>query len=178
MKAIPPPAEPDGSACHFDVVWVSKEELDRYGYQSCLTPREIYRKGIASVNNYAQQQFGQTFAALSENQQESIVADLAEGKSISGFTDPNPQEFFDWLRTHTIEGMFADPLYGGNRDLVGWKLLGYPGAQRAYTPVDMLTEGTPLEPQSIAHLPMFNAGQRANEHVILPVSGSDMRHGE
>ena len=41
--------------------------------------------------------------------------------------------FFDSLRNHTIEGMFSDPAHGGNRDLVGWKLLGYPGPQPSYS---------------------------------------------
>ena len=40
--------------------------------------------------------------------------------------------FFDLLRTHVIAGFFADPVHGGNRDLIGWKLIGFPGAQLSY----------------------------------------------
>ena len=41
------------------------------------------------------------------------------------------------MRTHTMEGMFADPLYGGNKDFAGWRLVGFPGAQAMFTPIDL-----------------------------------------
>ncbi|HEX7022245.1 MAG TPA: hypothetical protein VF171_05260, partial [Trueperaceae bacterium] len=63
-----------------------------------------------------------------------------------------------------------------NRNLVGWKLLGYPGAQRAYTAEELQTEGTDRQPQSIADLPRFHPGRRANNDVLLPVTGSDQTH--
>lgn len=83
-------------------------------------------------------------------------------------------EFFNLLRQHTIEGMFGDPAYRGNKEMVGWKLLGYPGAQRAYTPRNMQDEGYYLErePQSLAMLHPFNPGQPGHPNVILPVTGS------
>ena len=46
-------------------------------------------------------------------------------------------EFFGAVRLHTIEGMFCDPMYGGNRDCVGWKLIGFPGAQWGYSAEQM-----------------------------------------
>ena len=49
------------------------------------------------------------------------------------FTWPTARGFFTMLRTHTIEGMFADPIYGGNKDFAGWKLIGFPGAQPFFT---------------------------------------------
>jgi gluconate 2-dehydrogenase gamma chain len=70
--------------------------------------------------------------------------------------------------------MFADPVYGGNRDMVGWKLIGYPGAQRAYTPEDIKNERFRLPPQSIADLAAFHPGEHANPNVILPVSGPNL----
>jgi gluconate 2-dehydrogenase gamma chain len=83
-------------------------------------------------------------------------------------------EFFTMLRDHTIEGMFSDPVYRGNRDLVGWKLIGYPGAQRAYTPLDMQDEGyfTKREPQSIERLHPCSPGKPGHPNVSLPVTGS------
>jgi gluconate 2-dehydrogenase gamma chain len=47
------------------------------------------------------------------------------------------QEFFNTVRAHTMEGMFADPLYGGNKNFAGWKLVGFPGAQAVFTPSDL-----------------------------------------
>ena len=74
------------------------------------------------------------------------------------------------VKRHTIHGMFGDPLYGGNRYLAGWQLIGYPGARRAYTAHDMQTEGTPLEPQSLARLAPFHPGQRVSDDVIIPLA--------
>jgi gluconate 2-dehydrogenase gamma chain len=92
----------------------------------------------------------------------------------TGFSDPTNRVFFKTLRDDVIEGMFADPVYGGNKNMVGWKLIGYPGAQRAYTPVDMHTEGNVRPPQSIAEMHMFHPGQDVNPDVIVPPSGSNI----
>src|SRR5205085_7933467 len=131
----------------YQVVWVKKSELPRYGFQSIQSPREIYRIGIASVDRYSQQKFQKKFVDLSEDQQDQIVSDMAADKA-EGFDKPSGKEFFTVLRTDTINGMFADPAYGGNKDMVGWKLIGYPGAQRAYTPTDIKSEGHIRSPQS------------------------------
>ncbi len=66
-------------------------------------------------------------------------------------------------------------MYGGNRDLVGWKLLGYPGAQRAYTPQDIVTEGSGLARPvwGLADMPHFYPGQAGHENTLLPVTGSE-----
>lgn len=166
-----PPSEETDQAGR-ETIWVSQDEIDRYGYQSVLTFRDMYRAGIPAVNNYAMQEFGSEFADLSEDQQEQIVGDMEAGEA-TGFTDPSAEDFFELLRTHTIEGMFSDPAYGGNRDMVGWRLIGYPGAQRAYTPADMHAEGQTREPQSLAQLHHFKPGKPADEpNVVLPVSGS------
>ena len=73
---------------------------------------------------------------LSPARQDQVIAALEEGKA-TGFTWPTAQAFFNTLRTHTIEGMFADPAYGGNKDFAGWRQVGFPGAQPAFTPADM-----------------------------------------
>jgi hypothetical protein len=82
--------------------------------------------------------------------------------------------FFDMLKQHTVQGMFGDPLYGGNRFLVGWQLVGYPGARRAYTERDMHDEALALEPQSLAHLPPFHPGQPVSDDVIIPLANGDL----
>lgn len=176
---MPPYAEayegdqpPGAEAGPYQVIWVKQEELERYGPQNALTPREIYRVGLAAVDQYANEQFGSNFIDLSEEQQDQVVGDLA-GDKASGFSEPSAADFFEQLRTHTIEGMFGDPAYGGNRNMVGWKLIGYPGAQRAYTPEDMMAENLQREPQSLAGLARFHSGEQVNEHVIMPVSGSN-----
>jgi gluconate 2-dehydrogenase gamma chain len=113
-------------------IYVSEEDLPRYGFQSSQTPQQAYRKGLAELDKYARTRYGQPFAALSDKTQDTILG-LLEDDKIESFDKPSGKEFFSMLQDDTMEGMFADPAYGGNRDFAGWKLIGYPGAQRAYT---------------------------------------------
>lgn len=157
-----------------DTLWVPQEMISRFGWQSILTPREFYRMGVLAVNTYAQDNFGDTYANLSESQQEEIMTALA-GDELDPIGGLPSSDFFDLLRDHTIEGMFGDPAYRGNQNLVGWRLIGYPGAQRAYTPIDMQDEGffRRHEPQSIEMLHPFNPGETTEyPNEVLPVSGS------
>ncbi len=99
---------------------------------------------------------------------------MVSGDAQVGFEQIAAGSFFTILRRHTAEGMFSDPAYGGNRDMAGWKLIGYPGAQRAYTEHDILTEtDTPRPPQSLAQLHAFSPGEYSGSYTVLPVSGSE-----
>ena len=132
------------------------DEIARYGFQSMLTPQEIYRRGIEFVDAYAQSLFQNDFIDLTPEQQDQILTDMDEDEA-TGFEGPTGRAFFMQLRNHTIEGMFGDPMYGGNRDLVGWKLIGYPGAQRFYSVDDIKNPSFTRDPQSLAQL-MANEG--------------------
>ena len=68
--------------------------------------------------------------------QDAVITALEQGKA-PAFTWPSAQAFFNTVRTHTMEGMFADPVYGGNKDFAGWVLIGFPGAQPLFSPADM-----------------------------------------
>ncbi|MFL5759762.1 MAG: gluconate 2-dehydrogenase subunit 3 family protein [Thermomicrobiales bacterium] len=135
----------------YDYVPVAQDQLARYGYQSVLTPQEVYRQGLGYVDDYAQSKFKKDFIDLSPDQQDQILSDMDAGEA-TGFNGPSAKAFFTQLRNDTIEGMFSDPMYGGNQDMVGWKLIGYPGAQRNYTPDDMKNTKFHREPQSLAQL--------------------------
>ena len=158
----------------YEIIWVPSSEIARYGYQSILTPREVYRIGVATLDRYVNGKYGKDFVDLDENQQDEVVGAMVDGKIAAADFDKNlsAESFFHNLRRHTAEGMFGDPVYGGNRDLAGWKLIGYPGAQRAYETWEFQQEGTDRRPQSIMQMNMFAPGQPANSHVVLPVSGS------
>jgi gluconate 2-dehydrogenase gamma chain len=101
--------------------------------------REFYRRGIAQLDAYCQATHKEPFAKLSAAQQDEVITALEQGKA-TGFGWPSAQAFFNTLRTHTIEGMFADPVYGGNKDFAGWRLVGFPGAHPAFTPADMASK--------------------------------------
>jgi gluconate 2-dehydrogenase gamma chain len=98
--------------------------------------REFYRNGLAQLDAYSRKTYNGPFRQLTAAQQDEVITALEAGKATE-FTWPPAQAFFNTLRTHTVEGMFADPVYGGNKDFAGWKLVGFPGAHMAFTPEDM-----------------------------------------
>jgi gluconate 2-dehydrogenase gamma chain len=100
---------------------------------------DFYRRGIAQLDAYCQATYKEPFAKLSAARQDEVITALEQDKA-TGFTYPSAQAFFNTLRTHTIEGMFADPVYGGNKDFAGWRLVGFPGAHPAFTPADMASK--------------------------------------
>jgi gluconate 2-dehydrogenase gamma chain len=98
--------------------------------------QDFYRRGLAQLDAYCRKTYDQLFVKLSAAQQDEVIGALEQGKA-SEFEFPTAQVFFNTLRTHTMEGMFADPVYGGNKDFAGWKLVGFPGAQLFYTAADL-----------------------------------------
>jgi gluconate 2-dehydrogenase gamma chain len=115
------------------------------GYQM-HAPAVAYREAIASVNAYARQIGGANFAQLSGDAQDRILHDLESGHAqLAGSVAAKP--FFDLLWQNTIEGYFADPIYGGNRRMGGWRLIGFPGAHYDYRPqLPHMHERLDLEP--------------------------------
>jgi gluconate 2-dehydrogenase gamma chain len=95
------------------------------GYQSRFTPQEVYRIAIREINQHCKTAFDRPFAQLAHDTQLRLLEQLEKDE----ITLPSLSSkfFFDLLWRNTEEGYFADPLYGGNRDKVGWKLLGFPG---------------------------------------------------
>jgi gluconate 2-dehydrogenase gamma chain len=104
---------------------------DTQGFQSRLAPAGFYRAAIKAIEDHcASTQGGKRFAELSPDAQDAIVSDLEKGKLDLGSVDA--KAFFSMLMLNTKEGMFSDPIYGGNRDMAGWKMLGFPGARYNY----------------------------------------------
>jgi gluconate 2-dehydrogenase gamma chain len=101
--------------------------------------QDFYRRGLAALDGYCRATHGQPFVQLTAAKQDDVLKAMDEGKA-TGFTWPSAQAFFNTLRTHTIEGMFADPVYGGNKDFAGWRLVGFPGAQPVFSAADMLSK--------------------------------------
>jgi gluconate 2-dehydrogenase gamma chain len=101
--------------------------------------QDFYRRGLASLEAYCQKAYKTSFVKLGADRQNEVIRALESGKATE-FTWPRAQAFFNTLRTHTIEGMFADPIYGGNKDFAGWRLVGFPGAVPIFTREDMLSK--------------------------------------
>ncbi|HJO02720.1 MAG TPA: gluconate 2-dehydrogenase subunit 3 family protein [Acidobacteriota bacterium] len=102
--------------------------------------REAYTGGLAAVDAYARAAKGAPFAGLAEADQDDVLSDMEQGAA-TGF-EPSSARFFGLLRTHTIEGTFCDTHYGGNKDFVGWDLIGYPGVRVVVTASQQRMDGT------------------------------------
>jgi len=107
------------------------EGTPQQGYQLPLTPQEIYRSAIREANDYCTGCYGKSFHFLSGAEQDEVLHALEESR-IDLATVP-ARVFFELLLSNTVEGFFSDPMYGGNRDKIGWRLIGFPGiASAAY----------------------------------------------
>jgi gluconate 2-dehydrogenase gamma chain len=89
----------------------------------------IYRRGLRAVNRHARKKFGGKFSTLTDNQKDGVLTDFEAGRVV-GFN--KAAEFFETVRYHVLEGVFGEPQYGGNRGLIGWRLVGFPGQQFGY----------------------------------------------
>jgi gluconate 2-dehydrogenase gamma chain len=103
------------------------------GYQSRRKPAELYRAAISAIDDYCSDQYsGRKFAALTGDEQDKVLKGVEGGditlKGVDGKT------FFTMFLQNTTEGFFSDPIYGGNRDMAGWKLIGFPGVRYDYRP--------------------------------------------
>ena len=96
------------------------------GYQLPFAPAGLYRAAIEGSNAYCRKTFGKNFDQCTTDQKETFLKDLAAGKIVLSGGLPG-REFFAVLYQNVMEGLFSDPIYGGNKDKVGWKMLGFPG---------------------------------------------------
>lgn len=99
------------------------------GYQLPFTPGELFHTALRAINNGFDKR-GTKFRDLAAEAQDAYLKSLeAGGIDLDGVPS---QVFFDMLLKMTIEGFFADPVYGGNRNMVAWKMIGFPGAYADY----------------------------------------------
>jgi gluconate 2-dehydrogenase gamma chain len=102
-----------------------REGTPEQGFQSRLTPQEIYRIGIQEINAACRAKYEKPFDQLQPERQDEVLKALEKGEV--KLASLSSKLFFDLLWRNTEEGYFADPMYGGNRGKVGWKLVGFPG---------------------------------------------------
>ena len=131
--------------------WAKGEKTQ--GYQTRYTPAGLYRAAIREIDQaVAGEHRGATFAKLDTADQDRWLKDLEDGKP--GLPTVDAKEFFTMLLQNTQEGFWSDPLYGGNRDMVGWKMIGFPGARYDYRDwVERHNERYPLPPVGIGGRP-------------------------
>jgi gluconate 2-dehydrogenase gamma chain len=102
------------------------------GYQSRFTPAQFYRAAIAAIDKHVGANFsGATFAKLALEDQVNILKALESG-DIKLDDGVDSKAYFAMLLQNTKEGYFSDPIYGGNKDMAAWKMIGFPGAHYDY----------------------------------------------
>jgi gluconate 2-dehydrogenase gamma chain len=100
------------------------------GYQLALTPRDYFAVGIAATNDWSRKTFGKDFDRLSVADRATALKAMEEGKAqLEHFSATG---FFNRVLAIVMEGFFADPMYGGNRNKVAWQMLGFPGLPATY----------------------------------------------
>ena len=120
------------------------------GYQLSLTPREFFGAGIKAANAWTRKTYGKDFDRLSPAERETALETMDAGKA--ELNEINGKQFFEMLLQSAMEGFFADPIYGGNRDKISWRMVGYPGLPATYAgkALEYRVKKIVIEPQSIA----------------------------
>ncbi|HEX9171284.1 MAG TPA: gluconate 2-dehydrogenase subunit 3 family protein [Telluria sp.] len=104
--------------------------LPGQGYQLPFTPAELFRASLRAILEDVQKRYGRTFDLMPGPDQDAYLQALQTGKhSLNGVP---ANVFFDSLLSLTIEGFFSDPVYGGNKDMAAWKMIGFPGAYASF----------------------------------------------
>jgi gluconate 2-dehydrogenase alpha chain len=101
--------------------------------------QETYRLGLKALDASSTVRTGLPFADLDSALQDQLLGDLQQG-TLENFQSPDQGAFFLLMRTHLLEGLFSDPLYGGNRDKLGWKFLRHPGAWLDYSESESMSD--------------------------------------
>ena len=137
--------------------------IDRALGGALAPSRNAYRIGLAALDGYARASRTASFAQLPGAEQDAVLREL-ETDTAAGFA--GSAIFFNLLLTHTIQGTFADPYYGGNADFVGWDLIGYPGVRLAVAPADQRLDTRPAPThQSAYDLAMFSKKKPARARL-------------
>lgn len=117
------------------------------------TRKDIMLEGIRAINDLSKENHDDSFDNLNTNQQTEILTLFDEGEAEMKYISSTV--FFNLLRNLTLEGLYSDPLYGGNKNMEGWRMKEYPGAQLSYR--NMMAENssgdeefTLIEPVSLS----------------------------
>lgn len=124
--------------------------IDRGLAGALKSSRATYTSGLAAVNTQSQSMKGAAFTRLSPADQDAVLTSVQQTSA----------QFFNLIRTHTIQGTFSDPFYGGNANFIGWDLIGYPGA-RTVVQADLQRMDKKPEPsrKSAYDYGMFSKGE-------------------
>jgi gluconate 2-dehydrogenase gamma chain len=146
-------AGPFGRGDHYYLGGPWPKGTPEQGYQSRLSPAQLYRAAIPAVETYVKGKHdGKAFKELAATEQDTVLKALESGDAQLEGADG--KGFFAMLLQNTLEGYFSDPIYGGNKDMAAWKMIGFPGAHYDYREwVGRHGERVPYPPVSIKGRP-------------------------
>lgn len=122
--------------------------VEQQGPQSSKTPAQAYRAALQALDQYCRSSHGKRFTELAPEAQDEVLHGIEAGTA--KFSGIDAKQFFTKLLKDIQDGFFADPIYGGNRDMCAWKMIGFPGARYDYRDwVSRHNERYPLPPVSI-----------------------------
>ncbi|GIP40068.1 oxidoreductase [Paenibacillus sp. J31TS4] len=119
------------------------------GYQAIFKRHELFSTGLQAVKNYAQQKYQKGVPDLTPEQLDELLTVFEKGQEVQINGLPS-SVFFNLLRSSTLEGAYSDPLYGGNKDMQGWRMKKYPGNQMTYMDIIEKEEFVTYEPASLS----------------------------
>lgn len=137
-----------------------------HGWQIPLTPAQVYRAFLPGFDQYVRTTYGNVYQSLAAAQQATAMTDIQSNKAViplAGSTAFRAGDFFSMFRQNVLEGMLADPAYGGNRDMVGWKWIGYPG--------------DPMRRGDVYYQYIFSSKKYPYEHKPLPMKAAPVGAG-
>lgn len=137
----------DAEKWYMDGPFHPEEAGSNRGWQYDLVPKTVYNQSLTFLREYVNQEYGSRFIDLDTERQKSVVSAL-QNENIPAFRTISSSEFFDMLHSNVLEGMFSDPIYGGNRNMVGWKMKEFPG-----TPGGLGSYRARIEEGQFIHLP-------------------------
>jgi gluconate 2-dehydrogenase gamma chain len=167
-RIVPPDPQTPGGKVSGCAIFIDRQLAGRYGeqeglylrppfqpgaknqgHQSEAGPRQLYRQGLAALDRACKSKYaGKSFADLADTEKDTFLNGVESGEE--KFEDADGKAFFEQAIKDVQMGFFADPIYGGNRDMAAWKMIGYPGARYNYLDwVNRHNERFPLPPVSM-----------------------------
>lgn len=125
--------------------------------------RPAYTAAILALDSYARVKHGAAFAALPADRQDAVLTDMDLNRATPSAFVPNGKAVFEMFRTHAVQGMFGDPMHGGNANYIGWKLVRFPGPRLVISARDQRLNVTPKSSLKSAYsIPLFRNAARRN----------------
>jgi gluconate 2-dehydrogenase gamma chain len=130
------------------------EYIDRAFVEFLAGEKESFAAGLGGVDVFARSSQGAAFAELSPEKRDAVLSAIDNGQA------NNLRPFFNRARRLTLEGMFCDPYWGGNKNFAGWDLIRYPGVRLNVTADDQKMSKPPVA----LHRSAYNAGGEGENH--------------